>query len=310
MNKFKRGDFIKPFSNSENPVVMEENGKFFSIDAFGKVYKHTLHNFDEAEIFNGELTGKQKILKIISSYLNEKISLEVLINACHDIRSCKEQEELLPYEPIICNALSKFFDFVPGNLYTIIGRPAMGKTTVAINLLNELEFSGKKLLYIFTDPYEYYYFTKENTRRNYDIFYTPKAMIDEIQEIIFKENYDIVFLDYFQCMYEYKDDDIAFELKKIAEETDTAMIILSQAQRAIEARKDSHICLTDVKDKLYGTLSEYSDVIIGLYRNAYYCIGDDNDIEFNILKNNGKTGTAKVDFEMLLKRRMLENEPL
>ena len=47
---------------------MEENGKFFSIDAFGKIYKHTLHNFDDAEIFEGELLGNQKILKIISIF--------------------------------------------------------------------------------------------------------------------------------------------------------------------------------------------------------------------------------------------------
>lgn len=85
---------------------------------------------------------------------------------------------------------------------------------------------------------------------------------------------------------------ITKELKAIAREFNCPVITLAQLSRAVEQRQDKRPMMSDLRES--GSIEEDADVIIFLYRDAYYTKDDsDNAMELIVSKNrNGPVGTA------------------
>ena len=97
-NPFKKGDILQ-YSNKimvldwiitdkENLKELLLKGNYDSLDMYGycylvndkgNVYRDDIHNYDSWEYLSKELIGKERMLKTISSFLQEKIDLELLL---------------------------------------------------------------------------------------------------------------------------------------------------------------------------------------------------------------------------------------
>ena len=97
-NPFKKGDILQYgnkimvldwiITDEGNLTETLSKGNYDSIDMYGycylvddkgNVYRDDIHNYDSWEYVSKELTGKDRILKTISSFLQEKIDLELLL---------------------------------------------------------------------------------------------------------------------------------------------------------------------------------------------------------------------------------------
>nr|WP_255723511.1 DnaB helicase C-terminal domain-containing protein [Sporosarcina sp. ACRSL] len=85
---------------------------------------------------------------------------------------------------------------------------------------------------------------------------------------------------------------ITKDLKAMAREFNCPVITLAQLSRAVEQRQDKRPLMSDLRES--GSIEEDADVIIFLYRNAYYTMDeDDSTLELIVSKNrNGPVGTA------------------
>lgn len=88
---------------------------------------------------------------------------------------------------------------------------------------------------------------------------------------------------------------ITQDLKDIAMEFGVPIIVLSQLSRALEQRNDKRPIMADLRES--GSIEQVADIIMFLYRDAYYTQDqEDRTTEVIIAKNrNGTTG--KVNFE-------------
>lgn len=89
---------------------------------------------------------------------------------------------------------------------------------------------------------------------------------------------------------------ITKELKAMAREFNCPVISLAQLSRAVEQRQDKRPMMADLRES--GSIEEDADVIVFLYRDAYYS-KDDNDhvMELIVAKNrNGPVGTALASY--------------
>lgn len=86
--------------------------------------------------------------------------------------------------------------------------------------------------------------------------------------------------------------EITKELKGMAREFNCPVVTLAQLSRAVEQRHDKRPLMSDLRES--GSIEEDADVIIFLYRDAYYTKDDnDNIMELIVSKNrNGPVGTA------------------
>lgn len=219
------------------------------------------------------------------------------------------------------------------SLITIAGRPGMGKTALALDIALNNGFSSNKPTVIFS-----YEMSKEQILMRllskissvplYDItnrrlteqdlktitdaateLYKAKILIDdsysytaeEIRETCLRVHPGLVCIDCFQMINNAFPpdtpiyDEISAILKNTAEQISAPVICLSQLPRSLETRDDKRPVLADI----YSGIQEYSDVVIGLYRDNYYNFRDINcspdSAEVIVLKNRwGNTGTARL----------------
>ncbi|AHI52367.1 replicative DNA helicase [Spiroplasma culicicola] len=129
-----------------------------------------------------------------------------------------------------------------------------------------------------------------------------------------KRDFDIevCFIDYLQLIsamqgrFESRQNEVAAisrQLKKIARELNIPIICLSQLSRSVEKREEKTPLMSDLRDS--GAIEQDADIIMFLYRDAYYKakeynMGDDNptdETDVIISKHrNGATGVVKVNF--------------
>lgn len=90
--------------------------------------------------------------------------------------------------------------------------------------------------------------------------------------------------------------EISKALKAIAKEFNCPVISLAQLSRNVEKRPDKRPMLSDLRES--GSIEEDADVVIFLYRDAYYSKNDDDDsLEIIIAKNReGEVGTVNAKF--------------
>lgn len=97
--------------------------------------------------------------------------------------------------------------------------------------------------------------------------------------------------------------DIVRKLKVLAQERKCPVIVLSQVNRAVDAREDKRPRLTDLRDS--GSIEEDADVVLFVYRESIYRMkGTEQDIaEIMIAKHrNGPRGSVRLLFTEELMR--------
>lgn len=153
-------------------------------------------------------------------------------------------------------------------------------------------------------------FLKEN-EENLIIRDKSDVKINEIKAEIRKEqkrkNIDVVYVDYLQLInsgsaYNNKNIEVG-EVSRIskvmARELNVAVVMLAQLSREVEKRAEKRPVLSDLRDS--GEIEQNADLVLFLYREAYYKgNGDKNineEIEVILSKHrNGPLGTIKVAF--------------
>ena len=184
-----------------------------------------------------------------------------------------------------------------GSLITIGSRPAMGKTELTLSIVNNLIKNNKKVTYFNLDMSEDYFINrlianKTNISIN-DIFERQIELssiisdldfyengnlkienhynitVDDVENIIKKQNSDIVVIDYVQLIKITNiETNIIQELKRIAIENNLIIILLSQISRKVEHRNNKYPLLADLKT--FDSLEELSDIVLMIYRDDYY----------------------------------------
>lgn len=219
-----------------------------------------------------------------------------------------------------------------GHVIVIGARPCMGKSffalSICINLLNE----NKKICYYTLDMTKEKLVTnlllskikqKEiNFEKNKDMvelataleFFANKELfiedkvnltIEEFENGIKANKPDVVFVDYVQLLKMPKAPNLTEatnlviqEIKRIAIENDTIIVLLSQLSRSVESRFDKHPILSDLRNG--SLLEEISDIVLFIYRDAYYdAESERKDVADIILAKNqfGPTGLIFLKYQ-------------
>lgn len=207
-----------------------------------------------------------------------------------------------------------------GALVTIGARPAMGKTTFALSVLENILKQNKKVL-IFSLEMSDVQIVKKILLMSAEIDAqkaklgglgasdfiklaekleiisgwdlsvddTPCITVEQIEEKIKEVKPEIVFIDYLQLISGNKKkdrysqvEDICVNLKRIAKENSVIIFVTSQLSRAVESRCDKRPLLSDLRES--GAIENVSDVVIFLYRDEYYYSCDED-----VLRKKGET---------------------
>ncbi|AXK50702.1 replicative DNA helicase [Spiroplasma alleghenense] len=122
---------------------------------------------------------------------------------------------------------------------------------------------------------------------------------------------DLCVIDYLQLISTIGNGDnrqneiatISRQLKKIAREIEIPIVCLSQLSRSVEKREDRTPIMSDLRDS--GAIEQDADVIMFLYREAYYekksgydeILDNTEETDLIISKHrNGATGVVKLNF--------------
>lgn len=180
-----------------------------------------------------------------------------------------------------------------GKLIALASRPGMGKTTLSLNIANNiamlndtkvlffsLESSKDKLIDILSNKWN---LEAENLSKIL-IDETPAASVDYIEKKISKTpELSVVFIDYIALIKDFTDgsqDEILTKLKNICKSKNVSIIYTCNLNRRLEKRIDKRPILSDL-DKY---TQKNADAIFALYRAAYY-IGNDPAAELRALKH-------------------------
>lgn len=118
---------------------------------------------------------------------------------------------------------------------------------------------------------------------------------------------DMIVIDYMQLMKPIREkgkssnrendiSQISQDLKAIAKDFNIPILCLSQLSRNVETRSDKRPQLSDLRES--GAIEQDADIVIFLYRDAYYNKDDNNETEIHISKHrNGVTTDVKSQFK-------------
>ena len=223
--------------------------------------------------------------------------------------------------------------FLRGGLYIIGARPAVGKTTLAINIADQI--SGN-VLFASLEMSEESVTAKQFSRRTGipasqiltgeggDELWEKIAMATgavETSGVYLNSRYDLtpaqlrllaqdipdlraVIVDYLglilpatPCASTYERvSAVSRELKRMALQLNVPVICLAQLSRGVESRDDKRPRLSDLRDS--GAIEQDADSVMFLYRDDYYtgnADGGPSVVELDVAKNrHGSTGKIEL----------------
>ena len=282
------------------------------------------------------INGSTKVIGEILSTKFEKIKNVALGNTC---------DSGIPVSFYDFDALTQ--GLPRGGLIVLGGRPAMGKTSLSLNMalnvsktqnlpvcLFHLEISKEQISNRFLSMElgiesgrlrtgrlqleEWSLLSKgidSLSKLPLHITDQPISSIQEMQSICQKikeeseqKSLGLVILDFVQLLDYLPISDVsnreeyllklAKSLKRMAEELNVPVIIISQLSKDVEKRRNKRPMLSDIRD--FEPLEVYSDIITMIYRDEYYNpeTEDRGIAEMITCKHrNGPLGTVKLLFE-------------
>ena len=165
-------------------------------------------------------------------------------------------------------------------LICVAGRPAMGKTTFALNIVANVTKDKRPSVIFSLDLSKTTILDRMNRTlehlRIYDNILTIDEIENECRRLKAEDNINLVVIDYLQLIKTDKQgltikqqfEDISRRLKELVEELNITIMVLSQLSKEVDERKDKRPILTDFK--ISSSIVEYADKIIFLYREDYY----------------------------------------
>ena len=232
--------------------------------------------------------------------------------------------------------------FTGGKLYVVGARPSMGKTALALNMMDAAEKSGCNALF-FTMEMTQEEITDRmvcaagslNTKAKFDmqeddwgkltagfnIMKDRNIMIDDgsghniqymkntIRTHAAKNENPIYFIDYLQLMRINGESrvqgigEITREFKSLSKEVNAPIVLLSQLSRALEQRPDKRPVMADLRES--GEIEQDADVIMFIYRDEVYNENSEAKgiTEILVRKNRqGETGKVLLKTELQFAR--------
>ena len=190
-----------------------------------------------------------------------------------------------------------------GQLIVIAGRPAMGKSTLAMNIVHNVCVDKANSVLVITPKKEGYYYCKRLIELNpRDKISKWKLEVDDTKEVTVEyidkriaamNQVSLVVIDYLQLMVGGKksngkrwaqDKCILYGLKALSKKYEPPMLVLSNLSRSCEDREDHCPRLTDLGEET----EKIFDEIILLYRADYYRrvdVQDDQEAEVIVVRH-------------------------
>lgn len=232
--------------------------------------------------------------------------------------------------------------FADGGLYVIAARPAMGKSVLALNIAAKTAREGipTKIFSLEMPKKEVAYrmvcaAASMNTRAKYDMQdddwskltagfsklkdqpievddgagYTISYLKNSIRTHHQKNGKSLYVIDYLQLIRIKGENrvtgigEITRELKGLAKEIESPIILLSQLNRSLEQRPDKRPLMSDLRES--GEIEQDADVIIMLYRDEVYNENTEaKGIAEAIIRKNrqGETGIAYLSSQLQFSR--------
>lgn len=127
---------------------------------------------------------------------------------------------------------------VPGSLILIGGSPGVGKSTLLLKVAGSIAENGKKVLYVSGEESMGQIKLRANRldANHKNLYLLPEIKLEEIQDELLRENYEVVIIDSIQTMYSSnltsspgsvtQVREITFELMRKAKETNISIFII------------------------------------------------------------------------------------
>lgn len=218
--------------------------------------------------------------------------------------------------------------FGKGQLIVLGARPAMGKTTFACSVIDNVCIKGNKSCVYFSPAYSKESIVQRLIRIHGGIRSdendlekasdsaadivdsslwiddTPAIYVDEMiqkcRELREIRDIDLIVVDYLQLVSDIVEKEnstlaeqkqIIGKLKYLAEECNCAILVLSQLNRSAEKRKRHFPIVADFPT--HTALGKFADVILLLYREFYYYMREDrNHATLYIARSKNKSGIS------------------
>ena len=195
-----------------------------------------------------------------------------------------------------------------GTVTVLAGRPSMGKSTLALNIANNIS-NTKTVLFYSLEMTQVQLMMKivasetdidlnkvdknQLTEEENDRFYTAlskagnknmtildrgyvsvRDIVSKSRQMHGRNGLDCIVIDYLQLMKYDKNKEISElgnitrELKYLSKELDIPIILLSQLSRGVEQRENKRPLMSDLRSS--GEIEQDADCIIMVYRDEYY----------------------------------------